>query len=312
MAEIISIENFPATNIGEITILTADAAAAQAVINVENADGLVVDDFLLIGFKGQETTELKKIQSITNLAVTNTANLVNKHYKNESVARVRADKAKIYRAANVDGSQPADGSFSLLQTVTLEADQLYTEYVDSAGGSGYWYKYTFYNSVTTLETSLSEAVAVRGGAYGLYATTDEVRIEAGLQNNRYIADQQIYAKLVQAQSEVNGSLTIGGYSLPLTDIPEDVKNATLLLAAGYLLVMDYGAEHQGTNKDGEKKLKLGKELLAKFEAGQTPLVTAGGSVITGGNKAVNFYPTDTEAAKTPEEGGRMFSTGIKF
>lgn len=292
--EIIIAENFPQSNIAEETFLTADALAAQKVINVENTDGLLASYYLLIGMKGAESSQIDKIATggISGLAVTCDDNLLSKHYRNEPVFVVKSNQIKIYRAANVDGSVPEDASFSLLTTKNIQADQLYTEYTDTNGGSGYWYKYTFYNSSTTDESPLSDAIPVRGGNYGLYASVDEVRDEAGLNDNPWITSQVIASKLSQAQSEVNGSLAIGGYTLPLETVPDLVKNATLMLAAGYVLTKDYGPEHTGTNKDGQLKIKMAKDILMKIEKGKASLIDNITGQAISQTAGVRSYPDD--------------------
>lgn len=311
MANLITIENFPASNIAEISALSADAAAGQAVINVDNAQGIVVDAYVLVGIVGGEGGQILKVQSVSTNQITFTTNLTVKHYRGEAVTRIRSNQAKIYRAANVDGTAPGDGSFGLLTTVTLEADQLFTTYNDTTGGDGYWYKQTYINDVSLVETALADAIAQRGGNYGNYTDVDSVRIEAGIQNNRWITDQFVYSKLLAAQSEVNASLSIAGYVLPLTSVPELVKQITELLAAGYVLIRDYGAEHESTNKDGFSKIKMAREMLAKLESKETTLTdTTTGVALTSSNE-VRGYPDNTAADLTPSE-DRLFRISDRY
>lgn len=306
MADLLIIENFPASNIAEQSYLTADAAAGQAIINVENADTLAVDDYVLVGVKGSETGQILKILSITGLQVTFLTNLTSPHYRNEPIYKLRGNQAKIYRAANVDGSVPSDGSFSILSTITYQGDQVTTSYNDSTGGSGYWYKYTLYNSTSLVESPLADAVPIRGGNYGYYVTADDVREEAGFSSNPYITDQIVYDKLIKAQSEVNASLVIGGYTLPLTSIPEMVANATLLLAAGYLLTKEYGPEHTGTNKEGTLKIQQARDLLKKIENGSAGLVDPITQTPVAQSGNIDGYPDSLAEGLTPSE-GRIFS-----
>jgi len=310
MAEVIRPTNFDAINILEKTELSADVAAAQKVANVLNAQGIVTNNFYVIGPLSAELSELAQLDTKTSNALTAVANYANTHKMGDAVTKLFGDKINIYRATNVDGSTPDDADFSLIGTIDIEVDQSYTEYTDATGGSGYWYKKTFYNSSNLSETTLVDSVAVRGGGYGNYATWEEVREEAGLTSNRYIPDSVYQEKLLSAQGEVNASLKIGGYTLPLTSVPHLIKNATILIAAGYVLLKEYGPENSGTNKEGNQKLTEGRKLLAKIEGGGSTLVDSQGGNI-GRSSRLGGYPDDTAADKSPSE-GNIFRITDKF
>jgi hypothetical protein len=313
MAEVLRPTNFDSINIIEETELSADVAASQAVANVLNSQGFTVGEFYVVGKLAGERSEIVKLLSKTGNALTATTNFSNTHKKGEAVTRLFADKIRIYRAANVDGSIPDNDDFSVIATIDIEADQNYTEYTDSSGGSDYWYKKTFYNSVSTSETEISEAVAVRGGNYGYYVTWEEVRGEAGLDTNKWITASVYHDKLKKAQSEVNSSLRIGGYTLPLSTVPEVVKHAVILLAAGYVLTRDYGPENAGTSKDGERKIKQAKEILKRIEDGSESLTddNTGSELPTNTPGRVAGYPDNSAAYNNPSE-DRFFRTTDKF
>lgn len=312
MANLLVIENFPASNIVEQSNLTVDIVAALSSIVVENPDGFVADDYALLGVKGSESGQILKILSVTGKTITFNAALTVSHYRNEPIYKLRGNQAKIYRATNVDGSIPSNASFSLLATVSYQGDQVNTAYNDSTGGATYWYKYTNFNATSLAETPLADAMPIRGGNYGYYASADDVREEAGFSNNRYITDQITSDKLIKAQAEVNASLAIGGYSLPLgSPYPEVVSHAVILLAAGYLLTMDYGPEHSGTNKDGTLKIKQARDILAKLESGDTPLIGGAGGVSVTQTSKVRGYPDETAKNASPSE-ARMFSITDRY
>ena len=311
MAEVLRPSNFDSINVLERTELASDVAAAQKVANVINAQGIIASDFYVIGNLGAELAELAKLDTKSTNALTAIANYAQAHKKGDAVTKLFGDKIRIYRAANVDGSIPADASFSLVATADIEVDQQFTEVTDSSGGSDYWYKKTYYNSVSTSETLLSGSPAIRGGNYGGYANWEEVRDEAGLTSNKWIPETVYQEKLQLAQSEVNASLRIGGYTLPLTSIPGIVKNATLLIAAGYVLLKDYGPETTGTNKEGNQKLAEGRKLLMKIEAGAEITDDSGAPIDTEQNNRINGYPDDTAEDNTPSE-ARFFKTTDKF
>lgn len=313
MAEVLRPTNFDAINVLEKTELSADAAAGQKVANVLSAQGIATDDFYIVGELVGELAELAQLDSKTGNALTAVANLTQSHKKGEAVTKIFGNKIKLYRAANVDGSVPADGSFSEIITLDIDVDQNYTEYTDSSGGAGYWYKKTYYNSENLSETDLADAVAVRGGNYGYYVTWEEVRGEAGLGGNKWIEASVYQDKLKKAQSEVNTSIRVGGYTLPLTVVPEVIKHATVLLAAGYVLTRDYGPENAGTSKDGERKIKQAREILKGIEDGSQPLTddNTGADLANDTPGRVAGYPDDTAAYNTPSE-DRFFRTTDKF
>jgi hypothetical protein len=167
---------------------------------------------LLVGNPGAEGSEVLAVSAVNSDQVGVTVGATKlKHLQNEPVAKLYGNQAKIYRAPNTTGLEPADGSFTLLATVTLEPDQPSTTYVDATGGDGYWYKYTYFNSQNSNETDKTQSIAARGegDSSGNYCTVDEVRGQAGFKNARYITDDLIDEKRKAAQDEINAAL--GGY-----------------------------------------------------------------------------------------------------
>jgi len=309
--EILQADNFHANNLLERSLLTADAAASQAVITVENPQGYSTSDYLLVGNIGSDRAEIRKISSITGNSITFTSNLSIAHTKQGAVIKLRGNQIKFYRATNVDGSVPDDDSFSLIATVSIEADQLETEYVDSVGGSGYWYKYTYYNEHSEVETSLSDAYAARGGGYNRFATVDQVKITAGLKNNKYITDAEVSEAIEEAESQVKASLTVAGYILPFDEIPFMVRHITRLLAAGSLLSNGYGSQRTGTEKEGSDKIKQALAILKQIESKSISLVeNIDDSDIDRGD-SVSGYPDASAVSNTPSE-DRMFSVTDVF
>lgn len=310
MSQLLRPTNFDAINLAEKTELSADVASSQKDAGVISAQGIVADDFFVIGNLGAELSELSQLDTKSGNTLTAVANYANAHKRGDELTKLFGDKIRLYRAANVDGSAPADGSFSLVTTIDIDVDQQYSEYTDPTGGDDYWYKKTYYNSQSTSETQIADSIAIRGGNYGYYVTAEEVQNEAGLKNNRWIPSSIYQEKLQFAQSEVNGSLKIGGYTLPLTTIPKIVKNATLLLAAGYVLVKDYGVSSSGTTKDGEAKIQQARDLLMKIEAGDEVLIDDSGNAMGQSNKVAG-YPDSTAEDQTPSE-ARIFTINTKF
>lgn len=293
MAQLISLSGFDQFNLGEKTTLSSDALSNQSTLQVENIVTFSVNNFLAIGHIGSETCEIKKIQSISGKTITLTSSLDHLHKKTEPIQVLRYDQLRLYRAANIDGSIPPMSSFTLLATIPLEGDQMTVEYLDQAGGSNFWYRYTYYNSHSSSETPLGSSQAIRGGDYGKYASIDEIRIEAGFQNNTDVTDQMIADRREDAESEIKSVLYVAGYTLPLqAPVPPIIKNITKLLAAGYLLLQDYGVLSEGTNKEGIKKISLARELLEKIRTKEIVLIDQLNEVSYSRSGKIAGYPRD--------------------
>lgn len=280
MAEIIVVQNFPDINLVEQTFLTSDEALSGSAVdlNVENSDGFSTDNAVLIGNPGSEGAEIKNVSSVS-AGIIRVASLTLNHKKGEPVYLLRGLKARIYRADAVANNQPpAIGDFSVLATVTLQADQVQTEYNDSSGSVDYWYLYTFYNDIpgTPLETAKLIINAVRGGNYNMYTTVPGVKAEAGFNKNRYVDDATVALYMRSAQDIVNSYLATQ-YSLPLEEVPAMVELVTRLYAAGLLLKKEFGPTAQGTNKEGQQKIDLATSLLEKISSGALLLIGLDGT-----------------------------------
>ena len=310
MSQTVTISNYSEKNILETTSLSADAASGQAVLTVENNQNFSADKHVLIGRKGSETVEKIQVLSVAGVStITATANLAKSHQKFDTVTRLFGNKVRVYRASNVDGSQPADGSFTLLTTVDIDYDDQQTSYTDADGSSDYWYKATFYDSVGTTETPLGDSGAVRGGGFGNYTSIESIRKEAGLQGNTYVTNELIDEKRQAAQAYINSALA-GRYEVPFTSpINPLIAEITRVLAAGYVLTKEYGNTSSSTYKEGKDKInsvtnedKTG--TLDRIDSGSLTLVGATGVSVaaTGGGNTAG-WPNGTTATAQSTVGG---------
>ena len=120
-----------------------------------------------------------------------------------------------------------------------------------------------------------------------YATNTQVRDEAGFTYNTDITDSQIEAARVRAFSLINSKIG-ARYSLPISDnscyatspAKDMLANIELLLAAGYLLITEYGNEAVGTDKEGSKKVSIAEGMINDIVAGMLLLLCADGSEFT--------------------------------
>lgn len=305
MAELIEALNFDPANIKERTALDADAAAGQTDQTVKNVNGFGTDSFVLNGRPGAEKSEIGVVDSIAGRVITLNSNLSYAHKKFDEVRRMFGDKIKIYRAANVDDTEPADGDFAELTELTIEADKLTSSYTDDDGGVDYWYKQTYYNSLTLEETSLEDSTAMRGGDYGHYATLNEVREEAGFEDNPDITDSLVDDYRAMAEGKVKSALHYAGYTMPLAMTPSVVRMASRLIAAGMILNKDYGQSAEGTTKEGNAKIEEGEKLLKQIKDDEIVLVNEQDERLARTTKGATFsgWPDSTTEDTKGEDGG---------
>jgi hypothetical protein len=87
------------------------------------------------------------------------------------------DEIKVYRSVTGEAGPYVEITGPGTR-IALAAGQTVYVYDDTAGDPAYWYKTSYYNSVSTLESSLSEAI--RGDASTLYVDVDDIRGEGVL------------------------------------------------------------------------------------------------------------------------------------
>jgi len=315
MSQTLKINNFSSLNIVERSQLDADAAAAATSITVKNSQDYAANGHLYIGRLGSDTGEKVTISSITNATTIATSALVRPHNRFDDLTSLFGNKVKVYRAANVDGTQPADASFSLLATIDIDFDQNYTQYTDSTGSSDYWYKFTFYNPTTSTETTLADSSAARGASFGLYCSVEDVKKKAGLEGNRYLEDSLVDQKRQAAKAHIDGVLG-GMYVVPFTaPINPLIREISSMLAAGYLLTSEWGASSASTRAEGEELIKLAEAQLEKINSKKLVLTNVIGVSETvadaGGFNAWPNAQTDTTQA---ESGGaeRQFRMADRY
>lgn len=315
MAQTIKIDNFGSLNIKERTQLDADVAAAATALTVKNNQDFANNDMVYVGRLGSDTGEKVAATGITGATTINVGALVRPHNRFDDVHSLFGNKVKVYRAANVNGLQPADADFSLLTTVDIDFDQTHTSYTDSGGSSDYWYKFTFYNSVASSETTLADSSAARGASYGLYCSVEDVKIKAGMQNNQHLSNSLVDQKRQSAKAHIDAELT-GLYVVPFTaPINPLIREIAELLAAGYLLTSEFGSGSASTRAQGKEFIDEANALLARINKKELKLtgVTGVASTVTDAG-GFNAWPNADTATTVAESGGaeRQFRMADRY
>lgn len=308
MSQTLKIANFYYLNKREGGQLDADAAASATSLTVVNSQDYANSDYMMVGRLGSENAELVTISGTPPTATTiNTSALKFKHLRFEPLQSLFGNQIVIYRAANVNGTQPALASFAALGSpIAIDTDQLTTTYIDAAGGSGYWYAFTYKNATTSAETNLSDSPILRGGDYGNYTTLEAIRRTAGFQNNRNIDDPYVDTFRQAAQATIDNAL-VGRYVVPFTAPinPQIAEMAKLI--AGYRLRLDQFPGDQDA-KDGLKDVSAELQLLKE---GNADLVGEDGTEQAAnptGMSGFKGWPDSTTSSATADQGGgvRMF------
>jgi hypothetical protein len=216
----------------------------------------------------------------------------------------------------------SESVFTLLTTVSIEVDRpLGTFYQDITGVDTAQYKATYYNSYTSIETSLDDAKAVYGSGGSHYCLLDEIREEAGFNNNDNIEDERVFRLRARSEGEVNASL-VTRYTLPLntqtywTDSPaqELIRQITVLLSAGWLLWQEYPDEREnGTSKDGLVKIKEARSMLKDIRSGNLILLGSDNvSLAISNDTGISGYPDNsfTEFPDSNHDDDTNFIFGI--
>jgi len=302
----LTLTNFDSGNITAQSQLTSNIAAAVSSLPVDNTADFVTTNFVLIGVIGSNVAELGAITGITDptdIATTSPTKVAHTQY--DPVYQLLGDQLRVYRAANVDDSQPADTEFSVIATIDIIPNQTSTPYTDNSGGGNYWYKYTHYNSVSFAETSLASSVAIRGSFTVNYASIDEIRQRAGFQYAPYVTDTMIDAARQSAQDEVNGALD-EFYETPLQPpINDYLRDIVVRLAVGHLLLDQYGQSSAGTTADGKAKLADAQGDLKKLVLKERVLVGKDGKALDGpgATGGIGGWPNKTTSFASRHDGG---------
>lgn len=323
MSTTLQTESFASTNLKERTELSADYVAGTTVLQVASSEGYAAGDIIYVGALSREGCEKATVAPGTDATtLTLVSPLGLPHSRLDAVTSVVGDLIHIYRALNIDGNVPPDGSFSVLATRNIDPDQHATYYTDNSGSANYWYRLTYFNQVNGDETDLTASVPIRGDDFGHYAALGEIRDEAGFANATNLSDVIVDQQRRAAEAEVNASLG-NYYTVPFTKpIPKLINAVTVKLAAGFLLQNAYS----GQSKEGDTKVKDARDLIKSFQSGTTIIDDDPNLGGVGMSEGVSSWPNnstfrhsenvcengDTWIDGDGTGGGRLFEIGDRW
>lgn len=180
----------PETDDYERTYLSNANSAGVTSLKVRNNNKFAANDRVMIGEMGRERTEILTVSSVSGGdTIVLSSGTVFAHDADDPIYILRYDQVKFYRSTSGSG-----GTYSILTTVALDVDNenLTTVYDDTSGLSSYYYKISFYHSISTQESDLSDAVP--GGGYDRNTVgflIDEILEEVKDQTEQFTSRKEI-------------------------------------------------------------------------------------------------------------------------
>lgn len=149
-----------------------------------------------------------------------------------------------------------------------------------------------------------------------YTTLDKIRDEAGFTGNANVTDAKVEDYRTPATSQIDASL-VRRYDLPLESTPDILELIERKLAAGHLLLDEYGVEAEGTGKDGQIKVDWAEAQLMKLEDGTLVLLDSDGDSLTiSGAINLKGFPDDStgtdKTTQSEKDDPPIFEIGEQF
>ena len=286
----------------ELTYLSDDVAAAANSISVTNPQGFVANDYIVVERVRSETAEVVKIASVTGSEITLSTALNFLHKDGVRIQKILFNQRRFYRSTS------ETGSYTLLVTKSIEVDRPDgTFYEDSTGTSTSWYKSTYYNSTTDVETTLADAVACKAAESEHYTSLWDIRKQAGFEDAFGIKDETIANYRDEAENEFEAAI-VSVYTIPLVPKPKIVRQIINLLAAGNLLIKEYGMEADiEISKSGQRMLDRAYDLINKIVNKTLKLVDDDGDPLT--LKTNTTEASTSNVYSSQSDRGELFNTG---
>lgn len=190
----------PSLEQAEKTIITDPVSVGDTTLNVKNTNIFVNTNYIIIGEEGNEKTEIKQVNAVvsSDSQLTTTATEF-AHGEGDPVYYCRYNQIKFYMATSLTGT------YTLQTTVDVDVDNpsKQTIWDDTDGVSTNYYKVSYYNDVTTLESSLSDPIPGGGiSTNSVRYITDQVLREAQDENEALTSRQEILDWMNECQSDV--------------------------------------------------------------------------------------------------------------
>lgn len=201
------------------TYVASATSAGGTASPVRNIDGFNANWAVQIGQTGEETAEVLVLSGTPSGTQFNFGTspshtggtFLFAHAQDTPLYQIHYDQVVFYRS-----TAGTAGPFSALATVSLQPDNLYTQYDDTTGATGYAYYAQYYNSVSG-DLSGSSSIFVPGGPTFYSLQKLRQRVKDQLFSAGYIKDDSVitdwinqwYELMTNAAIKVNQGYLIG-------------------------------------------------------------------------------------------------------
>lgn len=139
--------------------LMSDTASASTTLSVDNATGIVTDDYVIIGEFGDKSAEIRKV-TVSGNTITVSATTYD-HYRGTKITKIPYNQIQFSYAATLTGIKTAFSPIS-----EIDCNSTNTQKVDAGSGGAFtgrnYYFFRFYNSTTSVYSEYSTGVYYTG------------------------------------------------------------------------------------------------------------------------------------------------------
>lgn len=166
------------------TFMSSPKSSGVGTIDVKNINSFQANWAIQIGKTGEERSEIKVVSAASGTSLVLTANTTYEHPSDTPVYATKFDQIVFARSTTgTAGTATAmtDG------TVTITPDSEYTQFDDTSGATTYAYRTYYRNSVSGVESALSDWLTSSGFSFYSLAKIRQ-RVKSKLFNASYLKD----------------------------------------------------------------------------------------------------------------------------
>lgn len=186
------------------TFLDADYSTGTN-LSVQSNVAFAIDQIAVIGNPGEEQTEAKDIDGLSGNQILQLSAIL-KYDHNSGTPIFRSEYDQIEISANTGSG------WSVLTTIDIQWDQLYSIYVHQGGTDSYSYRFRFYNSASANYSEYSGTLTGAGYTKDqLGYWVDFVRKVVGDYQKRVVQDEEILRFFTLAKDIIRAKAPKGGW-----------------------------------------------------------------------------------------------------